>query len=516
MPPRETELRVGGLRLWARFTLLMTLALTLVMAAAGFFLYQTATRLTATVHEQTLVDTARAMAEVQPRLAEIERLRNVRDQLFVLERRLPAEGTDAEVAAAARTLREEMRQQRERADADLRERSAAPPYRQVGTSMRQLDGGRVRSALVEFGDGRRGELFQVSGGIEQRPAYELLVPARVGGTDQGLLGLIVGTTILVVLIGAAVSVFVANQVSGPLEDLVSDIRQISTGDLSHRTHVRVGGELALLARAIDRMTRNLAEAQETKLTLSIRDRELEVASEVREALLPQTTPRLEGYELGAAHLSSNVLWGDFHDLVELDRPGHVGLLVCDVSSKGLPGALVGATARSYLRSHLAPGRDLRESLLTVNRELARDVRRGMFVTALYVQVDASAATATVACAGHKIPLVRYSAADGKVRLIQPEGIALAFDKGPVFERALQVQQVPLEPGDRLVLVNTGAVSVAGAEGVELGEKPLYGLILKHAALPTATFLARVRAGLERHAGGQPLERDVSIVTVARG
>ena len=514
MAPRETELRVGGLRLWARFTLFMTLALTLVMSAMGFFLYQSAKRVTEVAHEQTLLDTARAMADVQPRQAELERLRVTRDQLLALERRLPAEAPDAELAAATRALREELRQQRERADSDLRERSAELPWRQVGTNMRQYDSGRIKSAPVEFGDGRRGELFQVGGSLEQRP-YELLVPERAGSSEQGLLGLILGTTVLVVLIGAAVSVFVANQVSGPLEDLVSDIRQISTGDLSHRTHVKVGGELALLARAIDRMTRNLAEAQETKLTLSIRDRELEVASEVREALLPQTTPRLQGYELGAAHLSSPVLWGDFHDFVELERPGHVGLLVCDVSGKGLPGALVGATARAYLRSHLEPGRDLREALLVVNRELARDVRRGMFVTALYVQLDAASGLATVVCAGHKIPLVRYSAADGKVRLIQPEGIALAFDKGPVFERTLQVQQVPLEPGDRLVLVNTGAVSVANAEGAELGEKPLYGLILKHAALPTKPFLDRVRASLEHHAGEQALLRDVSIVTVAR-
>ena len=54
---------------------------------------------------------------------------------------------------------------------------------------------------------------------------------------------------------------------------------------------------------------------------------------------------------------------------------------------------------------------------------------------------------------------RYTAEDGKVRLIQPGGIALAFDKGPIFDRALKVQDIPMEPGDRLVLANTGAVEI---------------------------------------------------------
>jgi sigma-B regulation protein RsbU (phosphoserine phosphatase) len=297
--------------------------------------------------------------------------------------------------------------------------------------------------------------------------------------------------------------------------MVEDIRQISTGDLKHRTRAKGGGEMSMLARSIDRMTKNLADARENELALSIRDRELAVAAEVREALLPQTTPAIGGYEIGATHISSQELWGDFHDFIEHDEGGGVGLLVCDVSGKGLPGALVGATARSYLRTALKNASDVQQALRDVNRDLARDVKRGMYVSALYIVLDPKEGIATLVCAGHKMPLVRFTAEDGKVRVIQPEGIALAFDKGPIFDARLEVAQVPIEPGDRLVLVNTGAIEVTNAEGDELGDKPLFRLIMPHAALPTDEFLAKLRKELEAFADGGRLERDVSIVTLKR-
>ena len=203
------------------------------------------------------------------------------------------------------------------------------------------------------------------------------------------------------------------------------------------------------------------------------------------------------------------------EIPAVEGDGRVGLLVCDVSGKGLPGALVGSTARSYLRAELLAGRDVAQSFQLLNRQIVQDVRRGMYVTALYVLLDPRQGTATVACAGHKLPLVRYTAADKKLRLVQPEGIALGFDKGPVFDRSLEIQRVPLEPGDRLVLVNTGAVSLTNAAGQELGEKAFYKQVLAFAAEPADQFLERLKGALTKYAGQGALPRDVSIVSVRR-
>ena len=112
-------------------------------------------------------------------------------------------------------------------------------------------------------------------------------------------------------------------------------------------------------------------------------------------------------------------------------------------------------------------------------------------------------------------MIRFTAEDGKVCLVQPEGIALAFDKGPIFERALQVQEIPIEVGDRLVMVNTAAVEIANPDGQEIGEKELYTKVMRHGARPSADFLERLRTVLESYADGEPIPRAVSILTISR-
>ncbi len=349
---------------------------------------------------------------------------------------------------------------------------------------------------------------------DTRPEDELrlLVPDR-GNLGRKMLGMIGGILVVVVLVGALVALWAANQVSAPIEQLVEDVRQIAKGNLAHRTRAVGTGEVELLARSIDRMTRDLQGAQEAQIELSVRERELALAGDVREALLPLATPLVPGYDLGAVRLSSATLGGDFHDFV-VRADGRVGLLVCEVSGQGVPAALVGATARSYLRSELDRSDDVAAAFQRINRWLAADVRRGMFVTALYALIEPEAARARVVCAGHKMPLLRFAAGDGTLRVVHPEGIALGFDKGPVFDRRLQVADVPLEPGDRLLLANSAPVAMKSAAGRELGEKAFYARVLKHAPLETTEFLKALRRDLEQFSGGS-VQHDVSLVTATR-
>jgi serine phosphatase RsbU (regulator of sigma subunit) len=507
---RDAPLAGGGMRLWARFTLLMTLALAGVMAVAGFLLYKSAARVAQSVQEQTLVEAVQLTYENTRRELEAERLRGAREAYNAIAERL---GALPEPTPDQLMQREDARAQRDQLGREIEALKLGITWQQDGTRVDELIEGRVRRAPIKIGaEQRPGMLYMRYQGDKR--VFDLLAPAKVEEAQRGLLGLILGMSVMVIVVGAAVSVFVANQVSGPLEDIVVDIRQISTGDLRHKTHARGGGEIALLAKSIDRMTHSLAEARETELALSIREREVEVAGEVREALLPSATPTVAGYDVAALHMGSDELGGDFHDFIEL-ADGRLGLLVCDVSGRGLPGALVGATARSYLRAELARGGDLKQALWQVNREVARDVRRGMFVSALYALLDPASHRVTVACAGHKVPLVRWSKADGKLRTVQPEGIALGFDKGPVFERALQLAQLELAPGDRLVLFNTGPVVMVDAAGAEFGEKHLYAAIQKFAARPGHELLDRLRTILENYHGEVSLPRDIAVITLAR-
>jgi len=449
------ELRVRGLGLTARFALAMSLSLAVVMGIAGWTLHGTATRIAINAQEDTL---ARGV---------------------LLTEKMPRVEQDGEAREHAET----------------------------GVSL----------FPVRYGEQleQRGTLYKhVAPASEGGASSSLLVPGAAADAGNTLMRLIFAVMVIVVFVGAGVALWIGNRVASPLGDIVDDIRQIARGNLAHRTGVHGGGEIELLARTVDRMARDLAEAREAELELSIRQHEVELAAGVRDALLPSATPEVAGLDVGAAHLSSGRFGGDFYDTIELGE-GRLGLLVCDVSGQGMPAALIGAAARSYLRAELQHGLELDEALRRVNRELARDVRRGMFVTALYALIDVPRANVRVVCAGHKVPLLRYCAADRKLRAIQPEGIALGLDRGPVFDRALRVQDVPLEPGDRLLLASTGPLRIQNAQGAELGEKGFYALVLRHAALPTGRFVKALKASFDEHAQGTGLPADVSLVTVLR-
>jgi serine phosphatase RsbU (regulator of sigma subunit) len=472
---KEGELRLSGTRLGTRFSIMMSIALALVMLGAGAYLYDRTIGLAEEIQEGAFVEAVRIQGPDQKRFLEVYR----KDTL------------NLSVAENERLK-----------DAD-----------QVrGTEEKQFAEGMVVRKEVLYGANKSQHGYQYMY-TDVRPP--LIVPKDTSeNAGRGLLGLILGVTLCVILVGAFVAWMIGNAVSRPLEMIVDDIAQISRGDLRHRTRVRAGGEIMLLAKSIDRMAGNLEVAQAAQLELSVREREISLAGEVREALLPASTPDIPGYDLGALHVDSSTPGGAFHEFIQCDD-GTVGLLVCDVSGRGIPGAMIGAIARSYLRVELARERDLARALSRVNQELARDVRRGMYATALYVVIDAREGVATVACAGHKLPLIRYAASDGKIRLVHPEGIALGFDNGPVFDRTLEVQKVPIEPGDRILIATTGPVQVKNKAGEELGEKGFYRHVLQHAGKPTAAMLDELEKALEQFAQGQPFPNDISIITVAR-
>ncbi len=329
-----------------------------------------------------------------------------------------------------------------------------------------------------------------------------------------LFSLFTFVTGMVILVGAGVASLIAKRSAQPLEDLVQDVRIIARGNLSHRTHVRGSGEVRQLASAIDRMGGSLAEAQASEVELGVRMREREVALEVAKALLPSEEPWVDGYRAVGDYVASDEPGGAFFDFCgDSARPV---FMVCDVSAQGVPGSLVGATARAYLRSTLQSHGDLAEALGWVNQQLHRDVERGLFVTAMVVVLDPIEHIAHVACAGHKMPLLRYDAGERQLKSMQPNGFALGFDAGPMFERRLEVVQMPFNPGDRLVLAGAGIADLPSAKtGEEWGEKGLYRSLLKHAGADADGLLAGILSGATEFSGQEVPPSDYSLVVLSR-
>lgn len=389
-------------------------------------------------------------------------------------------------------------------------------YKQVGDKA-EIVGKELRRARARFEGGTRdGQEGYAYVRYKEDNKIALLAPDEYASGDpvSKLYGLFFAMTALALIVSAFVATFVANRVGKPINALVDDVRAIANGNLNHRVRATGGGEVGLLGSAMDRMTESLREAHDAEVELSVREREREVAMEVQEALRPTEIPAPDGYQVASEHVGCAEPGGDFHGVCEADD-GRVVFFVCDVSGTGIPGALVGAMARAYLKTALKKGGPLEETLKDVNRTLSGEVRRGMYVTVLAIALDPTTNELEVASAGHKLPLVHWSKAEGAIRAIQPDGIALGFDKGPVFDRGISARRVPMKSGDRVALAGTGAVRVINMEGDEIGEKRFYKLFAKNAAAEPEESLDGILTALEAYADEEPFPADVSLIVLGR-
>jgi len=315
------------------------------------------------------------------------------------------------------------------------------------------------------------------------------------------------------VLGTGVVAFATSKIfTRPLGHLLKDIRSVADGNLEHRTRVRSNDEIGSVASAFDNMTRNLAAAELMRVDLADKEHQVNLAQEVQERLFPETLPEVPGLSLDAKNRLAGDLSADFFDALRLED-GRVALIVMTASGRGVPAAIVLSMARSLFR-----GNGIREAspgaaLSTINRLLSPDLRRGMYVSALYAIVDPSTGDGTLASAGHRVPALQFISQSGGLRKLQADGIAIGLDKGPVFDRSITETPFSLSEGDRLVLATEGAFLLEDSDGDALGEDAFMRVVL--ACCKKQVGVAGILSTLETKLGAQPGEHDVTVVLASR-
>jgi len=296
---------------------------------------------------------------------------------------------------------------------------------------------------------------------------------------------------------------------------MEDINQVSSGDFEHQTSARSSDEIGQLAASFNRMTTALRAAQQQELAARAMEHELGIASEIQTNLVPKSILKVPGYDIGAYYRPSKEVGGDYYDFIEIDE-NRSGLIVADVSGKGVPGSLVMAMARAFIRMEAERSRNpsTADTLARANKMLARDMRKGMFVTAIYGILDRTNHQIRVSSAGHN-PMILWRSRSEEIVLINPKGIALGLDKGPVFDRSISEEIIQLEPGDRVVIYTDGTVEAMNAKREEFGDRPFQDLVRKLAKTESNQFLNLIVKALDEHQGNAPQHDDMTIVTFRR-
>ncbi|MPZ54563.1 MAG: SpoIIE family protein phosphatase [Acidimicrobiia bacterium] len=234
--------------------------------------------------------------------------------------------------------------------------------------------------------------------------------------------------------------------------------------------------------------------------------ELEVAALIQHTLLPRELPQRSGWGVDAFYRPARAVGGDFYDFIDLSD-GRLGVVIGDVTDKGVPAALVMATCRSMLRAaaarHDTPGAVLAD----VNDALVDEIPPAMFVTCLYATLDTESGGMTIANAGHNLPYIRTG--DGVIEL-RATGMPLGLMSGMEYEE----RQHDLRDGDVMVLTSDGITEAHDPNGEMYGFSRLLGRVA--APVQDGRFVAAIVDDVERHTGPHvEQEDDITLVVVRR-
>jgi len=198
--------------------------------------------------------------------------------------------------------------------------------------------------------------------------------------------------------------------------------------------------------------------------------ELQVARRLQQDFLPEDVPEIKGIELAASNLPAREVGGDFYDFIPIAKDKW-GIVVADVSGKGVPAALFMALSRTLIRASTTGNPTVVNAIEKANELICADSKSSMFVTLFYAIIDSQKMKLKYINAGHNPPLLVREAA-GDVRLLKAEGIAL----GVIEDIELQEVEIELTSGDVVVLFTDGITEANNEKEEEFGEERVIKVI----------------------------------------
>jgi sigma-B regulation protein RsbU (phosphoserine phosphatase) len=201
-------------------------------------------------------------------------------------------------------------------------------------------------------------------------------------------------------------------------------------------------------------------------------KDMEFARTVQESFLPQKTPEVARYQFSAHYTPAQEVGGDFYDFIHLDK-NRLGVVIGDVSGKGVPAALYMAKLGSDLRTLAFTERDPATALQKLNSLLVERSRRGMFATLLYMEVDSQSGKIIISNAGHLPPIIKKSDGSAK-RMSTAGGSPLGILEGMTFGQESAV----LADGDMAILYTDGIIEAMNAKEELYGYDRFERLIVK--------------------------------------
>lgn len=235
--------------------------------------------------------------------------------------------------------------------------------------------------------------------------------------------------------------------------------------------------------------------------------EMDIARRVQARLFPQKLPTLETLEYVGGCIQAQQVGGDYYDFLDMGS-GRVGIVLADISGKGMPGALLMANLQANLRSQYAVALDdLPRLLKSVNRLFYENTGDESYATMFFGVYEDARKTLRFANCGHVSPLILH--ADATIERLESTTTVV----GLFLDWESPIEEVSLKPGDLLIICTDGVIESPNAEREEYGEGRLIKVMHENRSLPVHELLTLIQKDVQEFSG--PTQADDITAIIAR-
>lgn len=236
------------------------------------------------------------------------------------------------------------------------------------------------------------------------------------------------------------------------------------------------------------------------------DKELQVASQIQNLLIPQKLPKVKGLEIDATYLPCKEVSGDFYDIIKLDKE-RFAFVVADVAGKGIPGAMLVSTMQARLSAYLEDSDDLVQIVDRLNRNLIKNTTEDRFITFFICIYNPEDSSLTYLNGGHNPPFLLQG------KQVKP------LTTGGIFIGSMpwdyECETLYLKKDDVLTLYTDGLVEAMNDKKEEFGDERLIEILRKYKDKTSDQILKKITASVDKHTKNEKLEDDFTLVVIKK-
>jgi len=317
--------------------------------------------------------------------------------------------------------------------------------------------------------------------------------------------------VLGMVIGLFLSFFVANRITKPIKKLTEGVGIIAKGDFQHRVKIKTHDEIEILGNAFNQMAVDLDKSTKALVYKERVAKELEVAQQIQEGLIPKQLPVMAGLDISAGIVPAEEIGGDVYDFIKRDE-NNTMFYIGDVTGHGVPSGILGSIANAMFFSKTKDP-NLKQIMVDVNSVIKAKSPPNMFLTLCLLNWDIISKKLSYVNAGHE-QMIHFNAQTQDVQLLKGGGIALGMF--PDISKMVEEQIVDLNPNDAIILYSDGIPEAWKSQTENYGMERFKSTVQQFGKLATATEIRNaILKNVKEFMGDYKQMDDITIMVIKR-